>query len=343
MTELSPLNDRGISPVIGVVLMVGIVVALGAVIGTAVLSTGTAIGDTAPQSQFETTYNDDGSVTITHVSGDPVATEDITVNDKSGTEIFTNDSGDPLQTLQAGDSGSFTPSNSTITMTWGTADTTATLLSEQTPSGFTTTESVTPTVSGNVLTTDGFESGTYTNTFRDFIISGGNSPIVTETNPADGQYRLELETTSTETSKEEVSVLSNQISNTSGVTVDVNKYADDGGDNRWKAHFMDSGYSIKVYENADGTVILEEQKDTEDTIIDNKTITTNMEQNTWETLAISLDDGSVTASLGSDKATLNTERNWNQSSTYFELSAVSNTGDSKIGLGVDNYTMKTTE
>lgn len=346
MVEIYPTNDRGISPVIGVVLMVGIVVALGAVVGGAVLGLGTGVGDTAPSAQFDTEFNDDGSVTITHISGDSVNTEDITVNGNSGEDVFVDSNGNTIETLQAGDSGTFTPSNNTISVTWDSGETSATILSEPTPNNFGDSVSETtstPTVAGVVSTSDGFESGTYTNTFSDFS-SGGNSPTVTETNPADGDHRLELETTPT-SENEEVSVLSNQISNTTGVTVDVNKYADDGGDNTWEAHFRNfsSGYSVKVYENSDGNVILEEQKDTEDTIVDNTTITTDMTENEWQTLTMSLDDGSVTASLGSDQATLNTERNWNQTSTYFSMSAINTNGDSKIGIGVDNYTMKTAE
>jgi flagellin-like protein len=47
-------DDRAVSPVIGVILMVAITVILAAVIGTFVLGLGDQLGDTAPSSSFST-------------------------------------------------------------------------------------------------------------------------------------------------------------------------------------------------------------------------------------------------------------------------------------------------
>ena len=47
-------DDRAVSPVIGVILMVAITVILAAVIGTFVLGLGDQLGDTAPQASFST-------------------------------------------------------------------------------------------------------------------------------------------------------------------------------------------------------------------------------------------------------------------------------------------------
>jgi len=48
----SNADDRAVSPVIGVILMVAITVILAAVIGTFVLGLGDQLGDTAPQASF---------------------------------------------------------------------------------------------------------------------------------------------------------------------------------------------------------------------------------------------------------------------------------------------------
>ncbi len=72
-------DDRAVSPVIGVILMVAITVILAAVIGTFVLGLGDQVQSTTPQASFgfETSNpdtSDDGPdiVTITHESGDTI-------------------------------------------------------------------------------------------------------------------------------------------------------------------------------------------------------------------------------------------------------------------------------
>jgi flagellin-like protein len=66
-------DDRAVSPVIGVILMVAITVILAAVIGTFALGLGTT-QDTAPQSTWEKTYTSGppDTLTLTHASGDPM-------------------------------------------------------------------------------------------------------------------------------------------------------------------------------------------------------------------------------------------------------------------------------
>ena len=71
-------TDRAVSPVIGVVLMVGIVVALGAVVGGAVLGLGVGVGETAPNAQFDASYDGEDTLTVTHVAGDTVDGERLT-------------------------------------------------------------------------------------------------------------------------------------------------------------------------------------------------------------------------------------------------------------------------
>ena len=71
-------DDRAVSPVIGVILMVAITVILAAVIGTFVLGLGDQIQNTTPQASFgfDTTTNSSTgnitAVTATHQSGDSV-------------------------------------------------------------------------------------------------------------------------------------------------------------------------------------------------------------------------------------------------------------------------------
>ena len=77
-------NDRAVSPVIGVILMVAITVILAAVIGTFVIGLGDDIGQTAPSASIDASDNGD-NVTFTHRSGD---------NIPEGTAFFTNSSVD---------------------------------------------------------------------------------------------------------------------------------------------------------------------------------------------------------------------------------------------------------
>jgi flagellin-like protein len=82
-------DDRAVSPVIGVILMVAITVILAAVIGTFVLGLGDQVQNTTPQASFgfdqttETVTNDTvtdvTTVTVTHESGDSIAETDLAV------------------------------------------------------------------------------------------------------------------------------------------------------------------------------------------------------------------------------------------------------------------------
>ncbi len=74
-------DDRGVSPVIGVILMVAITVILAAVIGTFVLGLGDSL-EQAPQAQLdaELTNGDDSPVQISHNGGDSLEENNIVVN-----------------------------------------------------------------------------------------------------------------------------------------------------------------------------------------------------------------------------------------------------------------------
>jgi flagellin-like protein len=65
-------ENRAVSPVIGVILMVAITVILAAVIGTFVLGLGDQVQQTSPNAQWEWEGDATNGVTLTHESGDSV-------------------------------------------------------------------------------------------------------------------------------------------------------------------------------------------------------------------------------------------------------------------------------
>ena len=68
-------EDRAVSPVIGVILMVAITVILAAVIGTFVLGLGDQVQTTAPNAQFSFDFSDgqnEDVLTVTHEGGDGI-------------------------------------------------------------------------------------------------------------------------------------------------------------------------------------------------------------------------------------------------------------------------------
>jgi len=85
-------DDRAVSPVIGVILMVAITVILAAVIGTFVLGLGDSLGDSQPTAQLdaEIDYSSE-NVTIEHNGGDSIESGELSVIvDINGTTIESN-------------------------------------------------------------------------------------------------------------------------------------------------------------------------------------------------------------------------------------------------------------
>ncbi|ADE05056.1 MULTISPECIES: type IV pilin [Haloferax] len=72
-------EDRAVSPVIGVILMVAITVILAAVIGTFVLGLGDQVSETSPQASFSFDYDGTDNLTITHESGEQIAANQVTI------------------------------------------------------------------------------------------------------------------------------------------------------------------------------------------------------------------------------------------------------------------------
>jgi len=85
-------SDRGVSPVIGVILMVAITVILAAVIGAFVLGLGDQVSNNAPQASFDFDFSDDSEVAITHGGGDDIdnSTIDVSVGDSTAYESGSN-------------------------------------------------------------------------------------------------------------------------------------------------------------------------------------------------------------------------------------------------------------
>ena len=83
-------NDRAVSPVIGVILMVAITVILAAVIGTFVLGLGDSLGDSQPTAQLNIEAGSGSNITVTHNGGDPIQGDEVQVVDGDGTESNTS-------------------------------------------------------------------------------------------------------------------------------------------------------------------------------------------------------------------------------------------------------------
>lgn len=99
----SPTDDRGVSPVIGVILMVALTVILATVLGTVVLDFASGVSEQPPQAAFDYEFEQE-NVTITHVSGDEIDNESLEV--QIGEKQVLADSVDDgwSDTVTAGDS-----------------------------------------------------------------------------------------------------------------------------------------------------------------------------------------------------------------------------------------------
>ena len=79
LSNQSNAEDRAVSPVIGVILMVAITVILAAVIGTFVLGLGDQLGDTAPQASFTVDSADTSAINVTKTGGQSIESDDLTL------------------------------------------------------------------------------------------------------------------------------------------------------------------------------------------------------------------------------------------------------------------------
>jgi len=99
-------DEKAVSPVIGVILMVAITVILAAVIGTFVLGLGDQVQSTTPQASFGfEASGDKTTVTVTHETGDSIDAADLSV---SATDAMvgtgdSNDNSEPWSSVGSGD------------------------------------------------------------------------------------------------------------------------------------------------------------------------------------------------------------------------------------------------
>jgi len=103
----NPFNsdDRAVSPVIGVILMVAITVILAAVIGTFVLGLGDSLGDNQPSAQLSVDIDEgaaDNVTTVSHDGGDSIPSDTLRVT-ISNTENSSQASGNVGERLSVGD------------------------------------------------------------------------------------------------------------------------------------------------------------------------------------------------------------------------------------------------
>jgi len=103
-------NERAVSPVIGVILMVAITVILAAVIGSFVLGLGDNLSDSQPTAQLELTGDDSDTVDINieHVGGDTLRLSEFELQIDSEAyddveEVSSESSTDDLDTLSGVD------------------------------------------------------------------------------------------------------------------------------------------------------------------------------------------------------------------------------------------------
>lgn len=131
-------DDRAVSPVIGVILMVAITVILAAVVGSFVLGLGNSVQQTSPNANFQFDFQDHGddnfTVTATHTGGDTIPeSENLTINTTDPTFESKDDFDPPVS---AGDEASITNvSEGTVRVIWTSQnrERSQTLAEEQVP------------------------------------------------------------------------------------------------------------------------------------------------------------------------------------------------------------------
>ncbi|MFC7068112.1 type IV pilin N-terminal domain-containing protein [Halobaculum lipolyticum] len=130
-------DDRAVSPVIGVILMVAITVILAAVIGSFVLGLGNSVQQTAPNANFQFDYTDPAGgydAVATHSGGQTIPSSDSLVLSNGTSNTTFSGAADGVS---AGDSANLTDAGNgtTVRVIW-TAEgggTSQTLAEDQTP------------------------------------------------------------------------------------------------------------------------------------------------------------------------------------------------------------------
>ena len=96
-------NDRAVSPVIGVILMVAITVILAAVVGSFVLGLASDVSESGPTAQIDFSYDSENqNVTLTHDGGSSFQSSDVRLAGADDPEAVRS-SGNWDGTVRAGD------------------------------------------------------------------------------------------------------------------------------------------------------------------------------------------------------------------------------------------------
>ena len=119
--ELFDSDDRGVSPVIGVILMVAITVILAAVIGAFVLELGSSVATEQPQASFDFEFNG-SNVTVTHQGGSEIDNSSISVVLDKSDYNWSDDDG-IITAGESMDSSNMSMDSSNISTYSGGADT----------------------------------------------------------------------------------------------------------------------------------------------------------------------------------------------------------------------------
>ncbi|GGN18590.1 type IV pilin [Halarchaeum nitratireducens] len=132
-------DDRGVSPVIGVILMVAITVILAAVIGTFVLGLGSNVGNNAPSATFNWDYGNDTSVNVTHQGGDVIDNSSISYTSDGEINSVAGPTGDDSQ-WTAGETTTIVYANevssgNTTSMVWQSSGGSSSIISSSTYQG----------------------------------------------------------------------------------------------------------------------------------------------------------------------------------------------------------------
>ena len=117
-------NERAVSPVIGVILMVAITVILAAVIGTFVLGLGDSLGDNQPTAQLqvsaENVSESESTITFEHTGGGELALSEFTIQVRSDGTVIESAT---LSDATGGDSTLTVGESTTVAVTTSTDST----------------------------------------------------------------------------------------------------------------------------------------------------------------------------------------------------------------------------
>ena len=132
------IEERAVSPVIGVILMVAITVILAAVVGSFVLGLAGDVSESAPTVQIDFNYNsEEGQVTLTHDGGSSFSSDTVRLTG----------AGDPIELdgwgngqVRAGDSVTIDIPNAeeggTLRVIWEGSSSSSVIARSTVPSGF---------------------------------------------------------------------------------------------------------------------------------------------------------------------------------------------------------------